>query len=156
MILACFISAGQQVVNIKMKSSSKPIILTEINGKKAYFLVDTGSDISVINSSLLKKYDLEEEKIYNNSRRAIGFDGGQSQVMKVKNANVIISEFFTHESFYSMDLDKIATSIEAKTNIRIAGILGADVLLKYNCTIDYNQRQLTMIHHKSNKKLALK
>ncbi|MEM7299114.1 MAG: retropepsin-like aspartic protease [Bacteroidota bacterium] len=154
MMLSCLTMLGQEVAHIKMKSMSKPIIQAEINGKKGYFLVDTGADISVINSSLLKKYDLEERKIYGNSRTAVGFNGGRANVMKVKNANVLIGQFFDHKDFYSINLDGVSKSIQAKTNLTIVGIIGADLLMKYNCIIDYNQRHITMVSSRASKRLA--
>lgn len=156
LMLACFTLMGQEVAHIKMRSLSKPIIQAEINGKKGYFLVDTGSDISIINSSMLKRYDLEEIKAYGDHRRAVGFNGAHTNAMKVKNADVLIGEQFDHNDFYSLNLDRVARGIEAKTNLKIVGIIGADLLLKYNCIIDYNQRHVTMVDSRSNKRLASK
>lgn len=143
--------------NIRIKSlSSKPIVQVEINGKKGYFIVDTGSDISIINTTQLRRYDLESKKVYNTDRRAIGINGRTEGVMKIDKVKVDLSESFAHDTFYSLNIDRIATSIEAKTNYRIVGIIGADVLIKYNCIIDYNQRHITLISNRSSKRLAAK
>ena len=154
LLLVSLFTFSQDVEHIKMVAYNKPIVKVEINGKKAYFLIDTGADISVINSGSIEKYGLEEAKVYTNSVRAISFNGHTSQVMKVKNANLVLAENFDHKDFFSMNLNNLRDVIEAKTDIRITGILGADLLLKYHCIIDYSQRQITMVNGRSKKHLA--
>ncbi|MEO9484302.1 MAG: aspartyl protease family protein [Ekhidna sp.] len=145
---------SQEVEYIKMKSIKKPIVQADINGKKGYFLVDTGSDISIINTSDLKRYKLEEAKAYGDHRRAIGFNGGKTAVMKVKNARVIFGQKYDHSEFYSLNISEIIRTIEAKTNIKISGIMGSDLLAKYNCIIDYNQRHIILVDSRTKRKLA--
>ena len=146
---------GQEQVHIKMRSfRSKPIIQAELNGKKGYFLVDTGSDISIINTGEIKRYKLEERKIYTEGRRVIGFNGATAHVMRVLNANMILGNELDYNKFYSINIEGVARSIEAKTNIRIIGIVGADILLKYNCIIDYNQRELILVDGRVKKKMT--
>ncbi len=139
-----------------MKSHKKPIIQADINGKKGYFLVDTGSEISVINSSDLKKYKLEANKTYGDHKRAIGFNGETTAVMKIKNADVIFGEQYDHDDFYSLNISELVRSIEAKTNIKISGIMGTDLLTKYNCVIDYNQRHIILVDSRTKRKFAAK
>lgn len=147
---------SQVVEHIKMKSSKKPIVLATVNGQKGYFLVDTGSDISIINSQVLEKYNLEEIKVHGDHKRAIGFNGTQTNVMKIKNVNMLIGDNFDHNQFYSFNLTCIVKSIEAKTNLRITGIIGTDLLMKYNCVIDYSQRHLTLVDGRRSSRLAAK
>ncbi|MEO1255577.1 MAG: retropepsin-like aspartic protease [Bacteroidota bacterium] len=147
---------AQEVGYIKMKSFKKPIVQAEINGKKGYFLVDTGADISIINASDLKKYKLETAKIYGDHKQAIGFNGNKTCVMKVKNAEVRFESEFDHKNFYSFDITSVVRVIEAKTNLKISGILGSDWLMKYNCVIDYSQRRVIMVDSRRKKLVATK
>lgn len=156
LLLFSIATFSQQVEYVKMKSNKKPIIQAEINGKKGYFLVDTGSDISVINSSDLKRYKLEAYKTYGNHRRAIGFNGEKTAVMRVKNVEVIFGERFDHNEFYSLDLSEVIKTIEAKTYMRIQGIIGSDLLTKYNCIIDYNQRHIILVDSRTKVKIAIR
>lgn len=148
-MIACTNAWSQTIEYIPIKSpSNKLIIQAEINGKKSYFLVDTGSDISVINSSKLKRLKLCDEKIYDKNHMAIDANGNQTELKKVKNIKVNFTANFYYDEFYSFNIDKISESIEHKSNYRIDGIIGADVLNKYNCTIDYNTNQLSMMSQK--------
>lgn len=153
-LLTFLLIEAQEIVHIKMRSISKPIIQAEINGKKGYFLVDTGADISVINSSELERYQLDAVKTYGSHKRAIAYNGNQSNALKVNNANVVIGDQLDHSDFYSLNLDEIAKTIEAKTHLKIVGIIGADLLLKYHCVIDYNQRNVSFVDSKSSKRIV--
>jgi hypothetical protein len=156
-LLFFFQLGAQQVEHVRIKSlRNKPIIQAEINGKKGYFLVDTGSDISIINSSQLKRYKLEAHPVYGNSNKAVGMSGQTICPKKVRNINVVFAEDFNHRNFLTLNIDGVVKSIEAKTSYRIDGIIGADVLLKYHCIIDYNQRLITMVSAVSRKHIAKK
>lgn len=137
-----------------MRSSKKPIVRAEINGKKGYFLVDTGSDISIINTNDLEKYKLEAYASTTDGRRAMGFNGETSVVKKVKNITVVLGEKLEYGKFYSLNLDRIIKGIEAKTTYKISGIIGTDLLMKYNCIIDYNQGNLTFVDSRVKVKIA--
>ena len=155
-LLLSTVCLAQEVGYIKMRSYKKPIVQAEINGKKGYFLVDTGADISIINSTDLKKYKLIQSKTYGSNKRAIGFNGDQETVMRVKNVDVQFNNQFNHKTFYSMNIGLIVRTIEAKTGLKISGILGSDWLMKYHCIIDYNQRRIVLVNGRSKKLVATK
>lgn len=146
--------SAQTVEKIRIQGVDKTIIKGDLNGKKAFFLVDTGSDLSIINSAHLDRFKLKEQEIYGGSREAIGFNGETAAVKKVANANLLIGETLNHSSFYSLDLSKLCKSIEAKTHVTISGIIGADLLKKYNCVIDYQLRQITFLNMRNKKRVA--
>ncbi len=152
-LFLCTWAYGQKVSHIKMQSTTKPIIKTEINGKTAYFLIDTGSSMTIINSSKLEKYDLETLK-FTSRRKAVGFNGNREWMLKVTNAEMRLDGQFSYDDFYSMNLDLIAQSILKETNIKITGIIGTDLLRKHHCIINYNQRRLTIADRKSFKKFV--
>lgn len=143
----------QKTNSLKIHNLSKLIIKANINGKKGFFLIDTGASISLINSSVLKKYHLKENPFIH--RKAIGFDGSRMLIKKVSDSNVVLGEEFSHDDFYSMDLSQLANSILAETGIRIVGIIGADLLIKYNGIIDYNRRYLTLASRKTSNSTAI-
>ncbi len=136
---------GQTVTKIPIKNlQGKPILQARINGKKASFLIDTGSDISVINSTQLRRFDLKDRKVYNVTGGAMGFNGTTTELRKVYGVQVHFTRDLSYGEFYSLNLDRISNQIEAKTHVRIDGIIGADVLSEYDCTIDYGTGHLTM------------
>lgn len=147
----CLNTMGQKMSSIKLRSYSKPIVKAEINGKKAYFLIDTGSSISIINASELGKFDIKELSKMDR-KKAVGFNGDREWIQLVTNAKTTFGDLFEYRKFYSMNLDHIVKSIYAETQIRIVGIIGADFLQRHNCVIDYGKNNLIMLDKRSYKK----
>lgn len=146
-LLACSIQlVGQYKENIKIESlRKKPIIEAELNGKKGYFIVDTGSDITIVDKNSLKRYGLTEKK-RKTDHKAVGFNGSTMDVAKVHDGELIIGKCFSTQSLYSIQLERLKHSIREKTGIKIIGIIGADVLLKYNSVIDYDKKFVTLLN----------
>ena len=148
-LLYAALFAHAQIEVLKMKAGNgKIIVKAELNGKKDFFLIDTGSDVSIINNNELKKHDLEAKKIYRGGQ-AVGFDGSKQQLERVANASLIIGESLYYDEFYSMDISTLVDRIEEKTGIEVTGILGADVLKSFNCMIDYQNREIAFSSNKS-------
>jgi hypothetical protein len=146
---------SQTILEVPMKSfRSKPIIQVELNGKKSYFLVDSGSDISVVNTTALKHYGLFEVPVYQDGAMAIGFSGNTTQMSRIRNAELNFGDGLIHRDFMGYEMDPLVNSIEAKTGLRIAGIIGADVLVRFHCVIDYSRRSITFVSKRSAKALA--
>lgn len=156
LFLAILDLSAQEIINIKMRSLSKPIIKAEINGKKGLFLVDTGSSISIINASSLNYYHLKEVGANEQHRKAVGFSGNRAFIKRIKNVRVILEGEFDHTEFYSIKLDPIVESIEMETNLRITGIIGTDLLRKYDGIINYKKRNITLINNKIKKNFIKK
>lgn len=143
---------GADLENIKIKSlRNKPIIECVLNGKRCYFLVDTGSDITIINSKVNKKYNFKTHPNYRNGK-AYGLGSQGSEIRNTSNVQLSIGEIDVNTKFYSLDIDHIANSILSKAKIRIIGIIGSDVLLKYNFVIDYKNESITLSESESKKK----
>ena len=51
-------------MRIKSKSDKRLIVEGKVNSKLAYFLIDTGATVGLIDSDKIKKYNLEKGKTY--------------------------------------------------------------------------------------------
>jgi hypothetical protein len=129
---------------VKIKSlQSKPIVEVTLNGKKAYFIIDTGADISVINAAVAEKYGFETVKDYS-GYTAKGISNHDEKFMKVKNALVLLDSVQMRTEFFAFDMEHLAKSIEERTTYRVVGIIGADLLVRYGFVIDYGTRMLRL------------
>lgn len=112
-----------------------PIVTFKQGDKKLHFLLDTGSNISYINSEVIK--DLEVEDL-NASSSTVGVGGDD---METKHYNIKIGyrdqEFV--EEFGALDLSKAFASIEAEGGIRLHGILGNKFFEKYKYILDFKE-----------------
>lgn len=110
-----------------------PIITFYNNDKKLNFLLDTGSDLSHINKSLLSS--LEYKKI-DDSRNIISV-GGNTQSLGCCDMIVTYKNKKFIDRFYISDLDEAFGVIKAETGVQIHGILGSKFFTKYKYILDF-------------------
>lgn len=110
-----------------------PIITFYNNDKKLNFLLDTGSDLSYINKSILPS--LEYKKI-DESRNIISV-GGNSQSLGCCDMTVTYKNKKFIDRFYISDLDEAFGVIKAETGVQIHGILGSKFFTKYKYILDF-------------------
>ena len=110
-----------------------PIITFYNNDKKLNFLLDTGSDLSYINKSILPS--LEYKKI-DESRNIISV-GGNTQSLGCCDMTVTYKNKKFIDRFYISDLDEAFGVIKAETGVQIHGILGSKFFAKYKYILDF-------------------
>lgn len=119
--------------------ASFPVITLYNNGNPVSFLVDSGSNISHINSSELGWIKYEDIKDSNMS--IVGMEGNEVIVERCTieltcNGKTIVEEFA------KTNLDSIRDTIMETRDIEIEGILGGTFLKKNNGVINYNDMRL--------------
>lgn len=110
-----------------------PIITFYNKDKKLNFLLDTGSDLSYINKSILPSLEYIE---INESRNIISV-GGNSQSLGCCNMTVTYKSQKFIDKFYISDLDEAFGAIKAETGVQIHGILGSKFFAKYKYILDF-------------------
>lgn len=125
--------------NTRIKSASNKRIIaeTKVNGKTAYFLLDTGSSIGVINSTRIKEYDLIEGKKYHGE-----IVGGGGKLLKVRYCltNIKLAERMIPQ-FLLTDITNIVNSIKRETGIEILGIISLPQMKRVGLNIDANSNE---------------
>ncbi len=151
-ILSCTHLIAQEVQTVRIISlENKPIIRALINGKKANLLIDTGSDISVLHQGYSSKYGY---RIFENNQNhaAIGIKS-TTKVLSAAGATVTVGDAKLYSNYFGLNLEGIIHSIQNKTSIKIAGIIGSDILINYNFVIDYKKKIITF-YYKKNRHIA--
>ena len=110
-----------------------PIITFYNKDTKLNFLLDTGSDLSYINKSVL--FSLEYKKI-DESKNIISV-GGNSQSLGCCDMTVTYKTQKFINRFYISDLDEAFGAIKAETGVQIHGILGSKFFTKYRYILDF-------------------
>lgn len=117
----------------------KPIIQATLNGKKAYFLLDTGSNITILNlpdrskfGFLLKRTNME----------AIGLGGRAGKLYRAINVELVLGSTKIKARYLAYDMSAIVKNIHKSTRINISGIIGSEVMKQYGVVIDYKKRQV--------------
>lgn len=129
-----------QVINWRYK----PIIKTTLNGKKAYFLIDTGSDITVLHSKRAERFDFQPLIASSQKLQAMGFNGDRHTVYKATDVKLVIGTMPIKALYKTYDLSGVVRSIHNRVGIDVAGIIGSDVMKRYGFIIDYQKQTIAI------------
>lgn len=115
-----------------------PFLMVEINGKEAYFLLDTGSGSSVLDMEQLKYYKITTSPLDNMGFRGVG--GTTKRVSKVTNVNTIkINNKNYAVNLFASELRTVVDAIKTNIGVNIFGILGSDFFEYHNTVLDYRR-----------------
>jgi len=122
------------------KAGDYLMIKCQLNGKPAYFLIDTGASFTVLHSKLAKSYsfDVLERK----GLQTIGFGGSTSAIQITIGADIEFKNKKLFMGYLAQDLSKMIRLIQSSSKIRIAGIIGTDLLKRYGCRVDFRNKLL--------------
>lgn len=110
-----------------------PVVTFYNKDAKLNFLLDTGSDLSYINKSILPSLEYKE---IDESRNIISV-GGNSQSLGCCDMTFTYKSQKFIDRFYVSDLDEAFGAIKAETGVQIHGILGSKFFTKYKYTLDF-------------------
>lgn len=129
--------------SIEIKSLEKvPIVEVTLNGKTAYFVLDSGSDVSLLDSAEANDYGFFFQK--RATRSIVGASGGNQSLYQATGVNLQIDRQPLQTAFYATDLSPVIESLSNSTGIAISGIIGMDLMRKYGFEIDYLAQKLTL------------
>lgn len=112
-----------------------PVVTFYQGDKKINFLLDTGSNNCIIDSSFLKKI---EHTMLEGSSNIQGLEGNpqEAQICSIE----ITYKNNTYEYPYVIqDMSAVFNSIKRETGVTVNGILGSAFFNKYNYILDFNE-----------------
>jgi len=110
-----------------------PIVTALLNNKKAYFLLDSGASINILDVSSSEKYGFTF--IEDNDTTMIGI-GGSKGISTVSNYNITCNDRDIKIEFVGGNLKGIRKSIN------IVGIIGSRYFKKHNAIINFNTKTI--------------
>ena len=97
----------------------RPIIKGKVGDKEAYFLLDTGSNLAILDLSQAKEYKLQQDRQFPGN--VIGLTG--NSIPTYYCTSIVIIGDKKLDGFILSDLSSIRNSIYRETNINILGII---------------------------------
>lgn len=123
---------------IKSISDKRLIIEAKVNDKKAYFLVDTGASLALMDYSQRKKYDLVVGKSYHGT-----IVGAGGEIRNVKYCNTFVNlEDRVIPQFLLADIEGVVESIKRETGVKILGIISLPQMKMCGLGIDANDMEI--------------
>ena len=123
---------------IKSLSDKRLIIEAEVNDKPAYFLLDSGASVALIDKDRKKEYGLKEGRRFEGT--IIGA-GGETR-------NVRHCDTFVHfggkviPQFLLADISGVVRSIKKETGIEILGIISLPQMSMIGLNLDINSSEV--------------
>ncbi len=144
-IFSSFTSEVQEFEYIKIINlKRKPIVEGTINGKVAYFLLDTGSDLTIINSKDAEIFKFKMYlKTYGNKKVA-SFGGVHTDLYNTLNADLYLGTQKMKAEIFCYDLTNIIESLNSHSKIKISGIIGSNIMKAYGFSINYNTQEVAI------------
>lgn len=111
-------------------------VVTFYNGdKKLNFLLDTGSNVSYINSSIIPLLDHEKT---DKEMNTIGIEGNKVSNQFCKMSVTYKNQVF-EEEFGIADLDEAFSVVKQESGVQIHGILGSKFFERYKYVLDFKE-----------------
>lgn len=125
---------------IKSESEKRLIVQVTINCKIAYFLIDTGACIGLIDENQVKEYDLIRGKRYSGTLIGVG-----GEMDNVRHCDTFVHiEDRVIPQFLLADIDDLVKSIKRETGIEILGIISLPQCKLANITLDCNDNEIIL------------
>jgi predicted aspartyl protease len=125
---------------IKSLSDKRLIIEGKVNGRTAYFLIDTGASLALMDYDQRKQYDLEVGKRFPGS--VVGA-GGEMRNVRYCNTFVHIENKVIPQ-FLLADISGVVASIKKETGIEILGIISLPQMKMCGISLDCNDNEIIM------------
>ena len=118
------------------------LIKVYINKKVANLIIDTGASKTVFDKTRIEKFVKERtfEK-HESLSSGLGTNTMQSEQVTIKKIKIGELEIENYKTIL-LDLSHVNQSYEQVGLKPVAGVLGSDILLKYNAVIDYEKKIL--------------
>ena len=116
-----------------------PIIKGILNGKKAYFIVDSGASISVLDKAQVKDYNFS---VGDPMEINVSGYGGESSPNEASNINVMVGGVDFNGTYRTQDITNVVSTIKTASGVKIAGIIGSNIMKDKGVIIDYSTNSL--------------
>ena len=122
----------------KSLSDKRLIIEADVNGKKGFFLIDTGASVGLIAEDKVKKFDIVRGRKYPGS-----LVGAGGEMEDVYYCNKLV-RFGGKDipQFLITDISGVRNSIERETGIEILGIIGLSQMKIIGLQVDANDNMI--------------
>lgn len=118
-----------------------PVVEGKINGKRAYFIIDTGASCSILNQSVSDRFGFKS--FIKNDDHVMGLHG-EAKINQAFNCTVEMGPLkLNNVIFRTKHMDSFVSVIQTHENIEIAGIIGSDIFNRYGIAINFKSNTLS-------------
>ena len=119
----------------------RPIIKGKVGDKEAYFLLDTGSNLAILDSSQTSEYKLQQDIQFPGN--VIGLTGNPIPTYYCTSIVTIGDKIL--DGFILSDLSSIRNSIQRETDINILGIISYPQMKELGIVLNPSKNEINGI-----------
>ncbi|WP_079685494.1 retropepsin-like aspartic protease family protein [Ohtaekwangia koreensis] len=121
-----------------------PVVKAKLNGKNAFFIIDTGASVSILNESEAAHFGFSVVNYDVQAMTEVMSFNGTSNIGHVNTCILEIgSTAIKYHGFRSKDMREFASILQRDEQIRLAGILGSDLLNRYSMSINFMDKTIS-------------
>lgn len=128
------------MIKLQSKSNKRLIVEGTLNDKVAYFLIDTGASVGLIDDTQVKKYNLSVGRKYGGT--LVGAGGTMYDVRYCNTFANVGGK--TIPQFLLTDIEGVVKSIKHETGIEIVGIISLPQMKMVGMNIDSNDNLIVI------------
>lgn len=115
-----------------------------LNGKNAFLLLDTGASRTVFDKNQIELYNSSEIELLDEKSTGLGTSSMDIHTTKISNLEIGTKKI-ENITLALIDLSHVNETYEKLGFRKIQGVLGSDLLYKYQAVINYRNLELTLI-----------
>lgn len=120
-----------------------PVIKATLNEKSAWFIVDTGASVTLLNATEAKHFGFSMRAVRGEMGELTGFADrltlSATSFCRLTIGNLKIGQ----RAYRSHEMSALFAMIESTEKMKIAGILGSDILARYGMSVNYELKTLS-------------
>jgi hypothetical protein len=121
-----------------------PLIQVKLNGKTAHFIVDTGASVSLLNEGEAEYFGFQTRRDEPDQEICVTGLNGTTTANRVSSCVLQLGTLTVKSHhFKSRDMVEFSKPFMEKEGIRLAGILGSDLMTYYHLQIDYKNHVIS-------------
>lgn len=118
-----------------------PIVQGTLNGNRAYFLLDTGASISIIDIQQAKKYGVRTTE--SDGAGVVGYGGVTMLNYDLSNCDIYLGKTRLGNEFNGKDIDIIVKTINKHSGYQIVGIIGNNNIAPNKFVLNFGSGYIT-------------
>jgi hypothetical protein len=117
----------------------QPIVKGSLNGREVYFMIDSGSELSLLNAAEAKGFGFRISSSPAKSRNLSGLAGEGDRPYHLSQYEIRLGSQVLQGTFYAYPLEHL---FSGKKDFKPVGIIGSKLLKAYGCSIDFKNQRL--------------
>ena len=129
-----------ETIKLQRLETNHLVVMAKINNIEGNFIVDTGSAITCVHSDLIDMFKMAQ---FDFSNDVVGVGEAIGQHLLYKENDVSIGQTsLSCSQIMGINLTNVNEVLKLNKCLPICGIIGADVLIRLNASIDYSHNVL--------------